>query len=392
MKIALVSPYDFSHPGGVVNHITNLYRCLTKMGHEVRVIAPTSKAVTNLGNDFVHIGKPRPIPASDSIIRVPISVHLAPAIKEVLEREKFDVIHLHEPFVPMLCSAVLRFSHAVNIGTFHAADGRPGYNFFWPLGRLWLWRRRRKLHGRIAVSKPAQQYASKYIPGEFRIIPNGTDLGHFNPNVPPMDKFRDGKLNIVFISRLEPRKGVDYLLPAFEQVKREIPESRLLIVGPGTRLRRRYEAWVARHKVPDVVFIGYASYEDLPRYYRTADVFCVPATGHESQGIILIEAMATGAPIVTTRIDGYATVVKDGEQGLLVPPRNSKALAEALVRVLKDEGLRKKMSENGIARSKDYSWDKISREIVEYYEFVIQQQRQKAGDAVTRTNGGVAVG
>ena len=273
----------------------------------------------------------------------------------------------------MLCSAVLRFSDTVNIGTFHAADGKPGYNFGWPVGRLMLKRRRRKLHGRIAVSRTALQYASKYIPGEFRIIPNGTDLSHFNPQVEPLEKYCDGKLNIVFVSRLERRKGVDYLLPAFELVKRDIPQARLIIVGPGTRLRKGYEEWVAEHHIPDVIFVGQASYEDLPRYYRTADVFCVPATGRESQGIILIEAMATGRPIVATNIDGYTTVVTHGEEGLLVPPKDSDALAVALVKLLKDEPLRRRMSEKGIVRARDFSWDKIAVQVVDYYKQVLAE-------------------
>ncbi len=378
MKIALVSPYDFSHPGGVVNHITNLHRCLTRMGHEVRVIAPTSKTVTNLGNDFVHIGTPRPIPASESIIRVSLSLNLGHEIKKVLDREKFDIVHLHEPFVPMLCSAVLRFSDAVNIGTFHAAEGKPGYNFAWPVGRLMLRRRRRKLDGRIAVSKPALRYASRYVPGEFRIIPNGTDLNHFNPNVEPIQKFRDGKLNIVFLSRLEKRKGVDYLLPAFEEVKKKVPNSRLLIVGAGTRLRKGYEDWVLDHGLSnDVVFVGQVSYEDVPRYDLTADVFCVPATGHESQGIILIEAMATGRPIVATSIEGYETVVRSGEEGLLVPPKDSRSLAEALIRLLTDEPLRRAMGAKGLQRAREFSWDEIAVRIVDYYCEVLNRRQAR---------------
>jgi phosphatidylinositol alpha-mannosyltransferase len=152
MKIALVSPYDFAYPGGVANHISSLYKYLTNMGHEVKVIAPASKAVTAFGDHFIPIGKPRPLPSSGSIIRVTISIRLASTIKEVLNREQFDIVHLHEPFMPMLCSAVLRFSNMVNIGTFHACDGTPGYNFAWPFGRIMVKRRTHKLDGKIAVS------------------------------------------------------------------------------------------------------------------------------------------------------------------------------------------------------------------------------------------------
>lgn len=374
MKIALVCPYDFSHPGGVANHITNLYQRLTLLGNEVRVIAPTSRAVTSMGNDFVHIGKPRPLPASESIIRVPISLRLGGDIKDVLERERFDVVHLHEPFIPMLCSAVLRFSETVNIGTFHAAEAKPGYNFAWPIGRIMLRRRRGKLHGRIAVSKSAMDYAQKYIPGDYAVIPNGIDLEHFSPGTPPMQQYLDGKLNIVFVGRLEYRKGVDFLLEAYQQVKREVPDSRLIIVGPGTRLRKRYEKWVAEHEVRDVVFAGFSSYEDLPRYYMTSDVFCSPATGRESFGIVLAEAMAMGKPVVATNISGYASVVTNGEQGLLVPPKDSESLAKALYTVMRDPNLRRQMGEKGIVKAREYSWDRIAHQVLDYYTRVLGEQ------------------
>jgi len=384
MKIALVSPYDFSYPGGVANHISNLYKYLTNMGHEVRVIAPASKAVTAFGDHFIPIGKPRPIPSSGSIIRVTLSIRLASAIKEVLNREKFDIVHLHEPFMPMLCSAVLRFSNTVNIGTFHACDGTPGYNFGWPIGRMMLNRRARKLDGKIAVSRPAMEYASKYIPGDYNIIPNGIDPAHFSPAMPPIQEFRDGKLNIVFVGRLERRKGLDYLLRAYHQVKPEIPDSRLIIVGPGTRLRKKYERWIKQHKVKDVVFAGYAPYADLPRYYQTADIFCSPATGRESFGIVLVEAMAMGKPIVATSIDGYASVVTHGEEGLLVPPKDSEKLAHALLTLLKDQSLRRQLGDRGKLKAEDYGWEQIAKRVFDYYlKAISESPRRKAANNLT---------
>jgi phosphatidylinositol alpha-mannosyltransferase len=377
MKIALVSPYDFSHSGGVNNHITNLYHCLVHMGHEVKVIAPTSKVITSVGNDFIHIGKPLPFPASDSIIRVPVSLNLGGQIKEALAREKFDIVHLHEPFVPMLCSAVLRFSDTVNVGTFHAADAKPGYRFGWPISRIMLRRRQKKLDGHIAVSRVAYDYARKYVPGEYTIIPNGTDLSHFHPGVKPLEQYCDGKLNIVFVGRLEPRKGVDYLLPAFREVKQQVSNSRLIIVGAGTRLRAGYVEWVKRAGLEkDIIFVGHVSDPDLPRYYRTADVFCAPATGRESQGIILIEAMAMGRPIVATNISGYATVVNHGVEGLLVPPRDSRSLAKALITLLQDEDLRRRMGEKGLAKANDFGWEKLSQRVVAFYEQTLKNCRK----------------
>ncbi|MBE9483007.1 MAG: glycosyltransferase family 4 protein [Chloroflexi bacterium] len=373
MKIALVSPYDFAYPGGVANHITALYHCFTQMGHEVKVIGPASKVVPDFGDRFIPIGKPRPIPASGSIIRVTISLRLASTIKAVLDQENFDIIHLHEPFMPMLCTAVLRFSNTANVGTFHAVHGKPGYNFGRPISTMMLKRRARKLNGKIVVSKPAMEFARKYVPGYYTIIPNGIDLDHFSPNVSPIDEFCDGKVNILFVGRLEKRKGVNYLLEAYKRVKQEISNSRLIIVGPGTRLRGKYEKQVKRSGLKDVVFIGFVSYDELPRYYKTADIFCAPAIGWESFGIILLEAMATGKPIVASNIEGYASLVTHGVEGLLVPPKDVEILAQALITLMASESLRQEIGARGRVKAADYSWEHIARRVLNYYVKVLSE-------------------
>ena len=376
MKIALVAPYDFVHPGGVTNHISALDHEYTQLGHDVRVIAPASQSVTDFGDRFIPIGRPFPIPSSESIIRVPISLHLAPAIKKVVAREKFDIIHLHEPFMPMLCSAVLRFSDAVNVGTFHAAEGKPGYNWGRPISTWMIRRRLHKLHGKIVVSQAALAYHSRYIPGPFEIIPNGVDIERFSDDVAPFEQYLDGKKNILFLSRLEFRKGLNYLLNAFLLVKREMPDVRLIVAGSGTRLRRRYERWVKKTGLEnDVVFVGFVSEEDKPRYYKTADIFSVPATGRESQGLILLEAMAMGKPVVATSIPGYAGVVKHGEDGLLVPPRNYQELSQALLTLLNDEKLRQQMGARGKVRAKDYDWKVVSSKLLDFYEKTVDRVR-----------------
>lgn len=373
MKIALVSPYDFSYPGGVTNHISSLARQLTLMGHEVKVFAPTSKAIATLGDGFIPMGKARLVPARGSAVRISLSLRLASTIKAALEREKFDIIHLHEPFMPMLCSAVLRFSTSVNIGTFHACDGWPTYNFARPFSTIMLKRRMRKLEGKIAVSVAAKRFASKYVPGDYHIIPNGVDAENFSPEVAPIEEFTDGKQNIVFVGRLERRKGLKYLLKAYQKVKQEIPDSRLIVVGPGDRARRKYEQWTKRKALADVVFVGYIPYAELPSYYQTAKVFCSPAIGRESFGIVLLEAMILGKPIVATNIEGYAGVVTHGKEGLLVPPKNSEALAQALISLLKDEKLREQLGAAGRVTAQEYRWERVAQKVVDYYARVLSE-------------------
>jgi len=372
MKIALVSPYDFAYPGGVLNHITNLERQLTRMGHDVKIIAPASKAVPALGERFIPIGKPRPVPVSGSVARITLSPWLSSRIKRVLDKEKFDITHLHEPLMPMLCTTVLRLSEAPNVGTFHASGGKPWYDFGTPIGKLILKKWFRKLDYKIAVSRPAMEYVNRFFPDEYSIIPNGVDTDHFRPDVEPLEEFLDGKLNIMFIGRLEKRKGLDYLLQAYQQVKKQVPESRLIVVGPGIRLRKKYEKRVTRQGIEDVTFIGYATYSDLPRYYRTADIICCPATGWESFGIVLIEAMAVGTAVVASNISGYASVLTHGAEGLLVPPRNVPGLAEALLSLANDKAMWQQMGQKGLVTAREYSWENVAKRVLACYHKVLK--------------------
>ncbi len=383
MKIALVSPYDFAYPGGVVNHIMSLGSYLAQMGHEVKFIAPASSPITTLGDRFIHIGKPRAIPVSGSVARVTISPRLSTRITEMLEKENFDIVHLHEPLMPMLCTTVLRMSRTANVGTFHAFNGK-GYNIAKPFGPILFKRWFSKLDGHVAVSKPAKEFVSKYFQADYNVIPNGIDTRHFSPNVAPIDELCDGKLNILFVGRLEKRKGADYLLKAYEQVKRDIPNSRLIIVGPGTKLRDKYEKQVKKRSLKDVVFVGYTNYEELPRYYKTADVFCAPATGWESFGIVLLEAMAVGKPIVASNIDGYASILSHGAEGLLVPPKDEKSLAQALTSLLNDEKLRRKMGAKGILKAKEYDWKNVAQRVEALYSKVLSEPRKRGTFSLRR--------
>ncbi len=376
MKVALVSPYDFAYPGGVVNHIVNLHRQLSLMGHDVKIIAPASTRIPHLGDSFIPIGTPRAIPASGSICRVTVSFWLGSRVKEVLQREQFDIIHLHEPFMPMLCTTVLRLSDSINVGTFHAHAGTPGYDVLGFFGKWLLRRWEKKLHGRIAVSAPAHEFVSQYFPAEYNILPNGVDLEQFNPNMPAFEEYRDGKLNILFVGRMEKRKGLNYLIRAYEKIKPEFPDIRLLVVGPPTRLFGRYKRYIARKKLEDIVFIGRARQDDLPRYYQTADIFCTPATSCESFGIILLEAMAMSKPIVASENEGYRRVLDHGVQGLLTPPRKVDPLANALAELVRDEKKRHDMGVAGLVKAQQYSWETISRDIANLYTRLYNDHRQ----------------
>jgi len=218
-------------------------------------------------------------------------------------------------------------------------------------------------------------YINKYFPSKFNIIPNGIDLHHFSPDVEPIPEYLDGKKNLLFVGRMEKRKGLDYLIKAYALLKPDYPDVRLIIVGPGTALRKKYERFVKKHRLEDVIFTGGVDYNTLARFYRTADIFCAPATGQESFGIILLEAMATGTPVVASVISGYSSVMTDGEEGLLVPPKQKIALAQALSRLIENTELCRKMGERGRVTAAKYGWEKISLRILDYYTELLEKYK-----------------
>ncbi len=393
MKIALVSPYDFAHPSGVGNHISRLEQHLTRMGHEVKIIAPASKAIYTIGNCFIRIGTPRPIPVSGSIARISVSVRLESQINEVFEREKFDICHLHEPLMPTLCTTVLRLKRTPMVGTFHASGGKSWYTMFSPIMKWYLDRWFNKLDGRICVSQPAYNYINKYFPSDYTIIPNGIDTQLFNNGVKPLEIFNDGKKNILFVGRLEKRKGFDYLLEAYRLIKPEIPDCRLIQVGPGVRLRKQYEKRIRQYNIPDVNFMGYVAYDELPAYYKIADVACFPATGWESQGLVLLEAMAVGKPVIASDIEGYTTVLTDGVEGIAVPPRNVEKLAEAMLKLIKDKHLREQMGARGKPRAMQFDWSLLAQKLIDFYtETLNRVNHEKTVTAAKRPHVGAASG
>ena len=368
MYIALVCPYDFSFSGAVAGHISQLAHQFIAQGHRVKILAPYSPSAAQQAEEgVVSLGRPVPLPSGGSIARVSLSVWLLPRIRRLLEQERFDVIHLHEPLAPVLPACVLHCSKTVNVGTFHAYHGNTR---LYRLSHLFLKRWFNKLDGRIAVSPPALQFISRFFPADYRIIPNGVDVNHFSPDAPPLPEFQDGKTNILFLGRLEKRKGLRYLLEAYSKLKWNFPNTRLIVVGPGNPDKLSYRIISERNLQDDVVFTGAVSYRMLSRYYRTADIFCAPNIGKESFGIVLLEAMASARPIVASRIEGFSSVLTHGQQALLVPPRNGDALADALALLIQNPDLREQMSARGRETVEKYRWEVVAQQVMDYYQTV----------------------
>lgn len=391
MKIALVCPYDFATPGGVQDHVAHLAARFRELGHTVKVLAPSSDELSHTDGDVYALGGVRGVPANGSIARISLSIGLAKRVKQILKAEQFDIVHLHEPLMPMLPITVLRFSDAVNIGTFHAYS-ESSYGYLW--GKSILMRYFRRLHGCIAVSPAAQEFASQYFPGLYTIIPNGIDTAEFISGAEPLPEFSDGMLNILFFGRLEKRKGLRYLLRAYPLVKSAFPNARLIVAGEGTA-RPAYQRWVAKNNIRDVVFTGRVSNEDRARMYASAHVFCAPNTGGESFGVVLLEAMAAGKPVVASAIPGYRSVVADGVDGLLFPPKDSQALATLLCRVLADAALRERLGSEGREKARRYDWSVVADGVLAYYQQIshnLDQRTVPHGGPLTTRQAGIRYG
>ena len=317
---------------------------------------------------LVPLGRSVPLPSGGSIARVSLSWWLYPKVRALLKKEQFDIVHLHEPMAPILPLCVLEFSKSVNVGTFHASYNRQHlYRFTSPITKRW----QARLHGNIAVSPAARRYVNNTFPGDYEIIPNGIDFKHFALETAPYPEYQDGKLNILFVGRLEKRKGLRYLLEAYSKLKWEQQNIRLIVVGPGNPDKESYRI-LSSHNLQDVEFVGRVSYDDLPRYYASSDIFCSPATGAESFGIVLLEAMAAGKPVVASDIEGFRGVMTEGEQGMFVPKKDSDALAKTLGNLAKDAELRNKLGAQGRRLAEEYRWEVVAGRVEKYYQTCMQ--------------------
>ena len=367
MKIGIVTPTYHPYPGGVPEHVYHTCVELGRMGHDVRVVtthfgrgeAPNEEQV-------IRIGRSVPVPANGSICPVAVDVRMRAKVRRMLRAERFDVLHLHEPLMPTLCLSVLAEAEAPIVGTFHANnDGAFGYRLFRSLLENYLDR----LDARIAVSAAAMRTVAGHFGGDYTVIPNGVDIHRFSTatSASPHD---DGAFNILFVGRLEPRKGAKFLLRAMPRILREVPDARLVVVGSGP-LSRYYRSHLPDDVADSVAFTGRVSGEVLASQYAAADVFCSPAMGGESFGIVLIEAMAAGAAVVASDIAGYRDVVSDGATGLLVRRGDPDSIAAAIIRLARDDGLRRRLIESARSDVRRYSWDRITGEILDVYESVV---------------------
>jgi phosphatidylinositol alpha-mannosyltransferase len=373
VKIGLVSPYDWSYPGGVQDHITHLASELRARGHTVRILTPaTGVRARHVEYGLYRLGWAAPVRVNGSVARIAIAPDLKGRIRNLLEREQFDVLHLHEPFASAISLTILHLagvSNALYVGTFHACARRgltSTSEWAYASAKPFLGRYFRRLDGRIAVSRPAYEYVSHFFPGQYRIIPNGVDVERFRPGIAPLARYADGKLNVLYMGRIEQRKGAKYLLRAIPIIRQHYPDTRFIIAGEGP-LRPAFEKFVAQSGWRDVIFTGRVPADELPALYSSADVFVAPNTGGESQGVVLLEALASGRPVVASDIPGFRSVIRDEREGMLTKPGKHEDLAWAICHLLGNEPERRRLAVAGRERALAFSWSSVADDVEEYY-------------------------
>jgi len=387
MRIGLVSPYSWTVPGGVNSHVEHLAAELEHRGHTAWILAPVGVMVGRRRLDsrqvsaterIVPMGSAVPIPSNGSIAYVNPSLRVVARMDRAVRQLHFDVLHVHEPCTPSVSMAAVLLAASPVVGTFHAAIGDPTMYDRWSrMSRLVV----ERLDIRIAVSEEALQVPASRFSGDYVVIPNGVNVDLFAP----AREARKVPGRVLFIGRAEPRKGLAVLLEAFAALRRQRPDATLVIAGV-TRRDVLLQAAVAGDGVAidldGISALGWIGDDEKVRQLGAAEVVCVPSLRGESFGVVLIEALAAGVPLVASDLPGYRAVLRDGVAGRLAPPGDPVALARALEAVLADDVQRRRFRAEGIAAADTYSWERVADRVEDVY-------RQAASLALPRGRHGL---
>jgi phosphatidylinositol alpha-mannosyltransferase len=368
MRIGLVCPYQWDVPGGVQYHVRDLAQTLRGMGHHVEVLTPAEREESLPAEFFTFAGRTVPIPYNGSMASVQFGPVSAARVRRWLRDGHFDVVHVHDPAPPSVGLLVCMIAKGPIVATFHAATIRSKFLTAWgPVIRPWL----EKISGRIAVSDFARRVQVEHLGGDAVIIPNGVHVRAFaeGPPLPGHARGVDGP-TIGFLGRFdEPRKGLPVLLKAMRTVVRHHPGARLLIAGRGDAAELR--GLIGADLRPHVALLGELSEADKAAFLRSVDVYCAPNLLGESFGVVLIEALSAGAPIVASDLDAFARVLDDGTAGVLVRRGEVGDLARALCELLADPHRRAELSAKGAQVAAAYDWSVVARRVLAVYETVV---------------------
>lgn len=366
MRIGLVCPYSFDVPGGVQFHVRDLAEYLIAAGHEASVLAPADED-TPLPDYVVSAGKAVPLRYNGSVARLNFGPIANARVSRWLERGDFDVVHLHEPVTPSIAILAMWAAEVPLVATFHTSTLRSrSMQAAYPLLRPSL----EKISARIAVSEDARRTVTTHIGGDAVVIPNGVDVASFAAaSADPAWTGTEGAPTLAFLGRIdEPRKGLPVIAEAMPAVLDRLPGTRLLVAGPG-------DAEAARERMPARVaaattFLGVVSDEDKAALLSSVDLYVAPHTGGESFGIVLVEAMAAGAPVVASDIGAFLRVLDGGSAGRTFRSEDPADLAVQVLDLLERPGERDRLRALGASRAALFDWSIVAEDIIAVYEMV----------------------
>ena len=374
MRIGLVTPYTWTVPGGVNQHVEHLSAELEARGHEPWIMAPVGaftpswrtpdgRRLARAAENLIPMGTALAIPSNGSQAYISLNPRVLWRMDHTIRRMRFDLLHVHEPCTPLVSMMAVFLAASPIVGTFHAAlHASPAYA---TVPRI-CERLVERLNARIAVSDAARAYPERLFRREFRVVPNGVDVEAFARAV---GKERvDGR--ICFIGRANRRKGIGILLAAFAELRRRRPHVTLTIIG-ATRRQIIEQLHVGPSRQIDFAGIettGWVTDDEKTDQLAQAQVVCAPSLAAESFGIVLVEAMAAGVPVVASDLPGYRSVLRDGQAGRLVPPNDWRRLADALEDVLRDPEQRARMARSGLVAARTLSWTRVTDQILAAYE------------------------
>ncbi|MFI8916048.1 glycosyltransferase family 4 protein [Streptomyces sp. NPDC053513] len=362
MKIGIVCPYSWDVPGGVQFHIRDLAEHLVRLGHEVSVLAPADDD-TPLPPYVVSAGRAVPVSYNGSVARLSFGFLSAARVRRWLHDGTFDVVHIHEPTSPSLGLLTCWAAQGPIVATFHTSNPRSRAMIAaYPILQPAL----EKISARIAVSEYARRTLVEHLGGDAVVIPNGVDVDFF-ARAEPKEEWQGETLG--FIGRIdEPRKGLPVLMKALPRILTERPGARLLVAGRGDEVEAVASLPVEMRS--RVEFLGMVSDEDKARLLRSVDVYVAPNTGGESFGIILVEALSAGAPVLASDLDAFAQVLDQGSAGELFANEDADALADAAIALLGDASRRAELSARGSAHVRRFDWATVGADILAVYETV----------------------
>ena len=366
LHVGIVCPYTWDVPGGVQAHVADLARSLLARGHAVSVLAPVDDPdAPDLPRWVTPGGRAVPVPYNGSVARLTFGPLSAARVRRWLGDGGFDVLHVHEPTVPSVSMLACFAASGPIVATFHTAITRS--RALQVFGNA-LQPALEKIHGRIAVSPAARRVVVEHLGGDPVLIPNGVDVARF-ADASPLPG-RPAGPTVVFLGRIdEPRKGLAVLLEALPELVRQVPDVRLLVAGPGDAddVRQAVPASLR----PRVELLGLVPEADKPRVYASGHVYCAPNTHGESFGIVLVEAMAAGTPVVASDLPAFRRVLDDGRAGVLVPVGDAGALAAGLAGLLTDDERRAALSAAGRRAVRAYDWATVTDRVVAVYEAAV---------------------